>query len=107
MIFNLPLSDGMVQKMKLYIKETGTIKTLEIIDPKTGCNYISDFIGKIPESEHKLEKAGRDDVDYEISQDDYEWLADIVRHHQALNIRIRELEEKHDYNAIYDLIISL
>lgn len=84
--------------MKLYIKETGTIKTLEIIDPKTGCNYISDFIGKIPESEHKLEKAGRDD---------YEWLADIVRHHQDLRNRIHELEEKNDINAIYDLIIIL
>ena len=85
--------------MKLYIKETGTIKTLEILDPKTGCNYISDFIGKITESEYKLEKTGRDGVDYEISQDGYEWLADVVREHQALNIRIRELEEKKRYQC--------
>lgn len=92
--------------MKLYIKETGTIKTLEIIDPKTGCNYIFDFIAGLNESEHKLEKTGRDDVDYEISQDDYEWLADIVRHHQDLRNRIHELEEKNDINAIYDLVIS-
>ena len=86
----LPLSGGMEQKMKLYIKETGTIKTLEIIDPKTGCNYIFDFIAGLNESEYKLEKTGRDGVDLGGRRIIKKWLDDIVRYHQDIKIRIHE-----------------
>ena len=84
--------------MKLYIKETGAIETLSIIDPKTGCDYIADFIGNTGAFEREFEKT--DKADYAIRRIDYAWWAKVVADNQALEWRIMRLVEEYGYDRV-------
>ena len=84
--------------MKLYIKETGAIETLSIIDPNTSCDYIADFIGNTGAFEREFEKT--DKADYTISQNDYFWWSKVVADNQALEYRIAELAEEYGYDCV-------
>lgn len=56
------------------IKETGETKTLSLIDPKTGHDYIADFMGNAD----GLVGLARAEDDYIINQCDYDWWLDVV-----------------------------
>ena len=84
--------------MKLYIKESGSIETLSIIDPKTGCDYIFDFVGNTGALEREFEKT--DKADFVVNQADYDWWAKVVADNQALEFRIAELVEECGYDRV-------
>lgn len=100
--------------MNILILETGAIKTLKVIDPETGVNYISDFIGnadgigadesvidskfvKISDlSEgytaegYEIDFSQYDADDYVTSRDNFKWWSGVVDAEQEL----QELIEK-------------
>lgn len=88
--------------MKLYIKETGAIETLSIIDPKTGSDYIADFIGNTGAFDREFSKT--DKADFAISQEDYKWWAKVVADNQALEYRIAELAEEYGYDRVMTVL---
>lgn len=93
--------------MKLYIKETGKIETLSIIDPKTSCDYIFDFVGNTGAFDREFEKTDNENVDFAISQADYNWWAKVVADNQALENRIAELVVEHGYDRVMDAVTSI
>lgn len=92
--------------MKLYIKETGKIETLSIIDPKTGCDYIFDFVGNTGAFDREFEKTDNENADFAISQADYNWWAKVVADNQALDYRIADLVAKHGYDRVMDAVMD-
>lgn len=92
--------------MKLYIKETGKIETLSIIDPKTGCDYIFDFVGNTGAFDREFKKTDNENVDFAISQADYNWWEKVVADNQALENRIAELAAEHGYGRVMDAVTS-
>jgi hypothetical protein len=74
------LSEGNV-----IIEETGKQKNLAIIDPRTGIDYTSDFLGNNGTS---TDEEGF----YHMTEDDYNWWKDIIEKHQANDNRIVEIE---------------
>ena len=91
--------------MKLYIKETGTFEVLSIIDPKTGCNYIFDFVGNTGAFEREFDTT--DKADYAISLADYAWWAKVVADNQALEYRISELADEYGYDRVITVLQSV
>jgi len=88
--------------MKVIIKETGAKEELCIIDPKTGCDYIADFIGNV---------GGFRDFEYNEDEDAYEttmatfsWWEKVVSDNQALDYRIADMKEQHGADAVNDVI---
>lgn len=92
--------------MELYIKDTGAIETLAIIDPKTGCDYIFDFVGNTGAFDREFE-ATDENADFAISQADYDWWAKVVADNQALEYRIAELAAEHGYDHVMDVVTSI
>lgn len=90
--------------MKLYIKETGAIETLSIIDPKTGINYIADFIGNTGAFDRGREFEKTDKADFAISQNDYDWWAKVVADNQAIEYRIADLAEEYGYDRVMTIL---
>lgn len=103
--------------MNILILETGKIQTLRVTDPKTGVNYISDFVGNahgigadekdIDGKFVKIENLSKgytaegyeidfskyDADDYATSRDNFQWWSDVVDAEQEL----QELMQKaHD-----------
>ena len=93
--------------MKLYIKETGKIETLSIIDPKNGCDYIFDFVGNTGAFDREFEKTDNENVDFAISQADYDWWAKVVADNQALEYRIAELAAEHGYDRVMGAVMGV
>ena len=91
--------------MELFIKETGAIETLAIIDPRTGCDYIFDFMGNTGAFTREFEKTD-ENADFAISQADYDWWAKVVADNQALENRIAELVAEHGYDRVMDVVTS-
>lgn len=88
--------------MKIIINETGATKTLSIIDPKTECDYISDFIGNTGD----LTGYDEDQDAYLWDQDKYDWWGKVVTAHQALDYRIADLSQEHGSEAVYRIICA-
>lgn len=93
--------------MKLFIKETSAIGTLSIIDPRTGCDYIFDFVGNTGAFDREFEKTDDENADFAISQADYDWWAKVVTDNQALEYRIDELVAEYGYNRVMDAVTSI
>ena len=91
--------------MKLFIKETSAIETLSIIDPRTGCDYIFDFVGNTGAFDREFE-ATDENADFAISQADYDWWAKVGADNQALEYRIAELAAEHGYDRVVDVVAS-
>ena len=91
--------------MKLFIKETGATGDLAIIDPRTGCDYIFDFVGNTGAFDREFE-ATDENADFAISQADYDWWAKVVADNQALEYRIAELAAEHGYGRVMDAVAS-
>ena len=92
--------------MKLFIKETSAIETLSIIDPRTGCDYIFDFVGNTGAFDHEFETTD-ENADFAISQADYDWWTKVVADNQALEYRIAELASEHGYDRVMDVVTSI
>ncbi len=87
--------------MNVTIIETGNQGELGIIDPKSGVNWINDLMGNhgaLPEYD---DETGT----YKMTQEDYDWWADLTKRYQAADDRYHELL-KHIDNDRYDELIE-
>ncbi len=80
--------------LNVLIKETNEVKTLSIIDPKTGIDYIGDFIGNTGAFGREFEKIEHDEAEYQTSEGDFEWWENVVETAQEADNWIFENSEK-------------
>jgi hypothetical protein len=90
--------------MKIIIKETAEVKTLSIVDPKSGVNYISDFIGNTGALIDGQFVWDKDRDAYFCEQETFEWWDTVITANQALSDRILDLAKEHDSEAVYEVI---
>lgn len=64
--------------LNVLIKETNQVKSLSIIDPKTGVDYIGDFIGNTGAFSREFEKIENDAAEYQTSEGDFNWWKNVV-----------------------------
>lgn len=79
--------------MEIKIKETNEIKTLKLIDPKTGCDWIKDFLGN-----NGADINYDDDDNAVMSADDFKWWSDAVDRQSEID----DLYEDNRYNDDFD-----
>lgn len=77
--------------MKLRIKETGEIKTLSLMSPRTACDYVFDFIGNTGAFYREFEHCDDGIADFTISQENYDWWHKVITNTAALDERIANL----------------
>lgn len=92
--------------MKIIIKETSAVETLSIIDPKTGVDYISDFIGNTGALIDGQLEWDEDRDAYVCDQETFDWWDTVVTANQSLDDRIHELVKEHGSAAVYEVINS-
>lgn len=80
--------------MKVQIKETGEIKTLSIIDRKSGVNYVSDLIGNAGALNDGQFKYQDYDGTYLADQGTYDWWAQYIEDSETTDREIDALAEK-------------
>lgn len=80
--------------LNVLIKETNEVKTLSIIDPKTGIDYIGDFIGNTGAFGREFEKIEHDEAEYQTSEGDFEWWENVVKITQEADNLIFENSDK-------------
>jgi hypothetical protein len=81
------------------IYNTTTKKTegLELIDPKTGCDWIIDCIGNCDDG-----NTDREDVDFEMDQDTFDWWKNYVNKKQSADDQVFEYRNNLDFDAQVD-----
>ena len=93
--------------MKIVITETSAAETLSIIDPKSGVNYIADFIGNTGAlNDGQFTWDDKRDA-YACTQDTFDWWKSVVTANQALDDRINALVQEHGHDAVYEVIHAL
>jgi hypothetical protein len=98
--------------MKITIKDSGKAETLALIDPKTGVNWIGDFVGNTGATSDG-QFVFDDDPEspsyytYLCSQDTYDWWQSIVKQQQAVDDRVHGLKAEHGYEAVDAVIRSV
>ena len=89
--------------MKIVIRETGERKTLSLIDPATGVDWVQDLIGNsgaIGDYIHYDDEADA----YVMSQGDYEWWEEYIRLAQRDDDELRRL--RRIYGDLADRIVA-
>ena len=93
--------------MKIKIKETGKIENLSIIDPKSGVNWISDFIGNadgFAQFEKEIDEDG-DATEYWIcDQSTFDWWDKVVDEYQNLEDRIEEMKNEYGRDLVDQIV---
>lgn len=89
--------------MKIIIKETSAVETLSIIDPKSGVDYINDFVGNTGALIDGQFKWDEDRDAYVCDQETFVWWDTVVTANQSLNDRIHELVKEHG-ETVYEVI---
>lgn len=92
--------------MKVIIKETKATRTFELIDPKSGVNYVTDFIGNAGGFVNGDFSWNEEQGAYVCNQDSYDWWEKVIADNQALDHRISELSEKHGNDAVSDVVLA-
>lgn len=90
--------------MKVFIKESATAETLSIIDPKTGVNYVADFIGNTGALADGQFVWDEERDTYVCDQKTFDWWSSVITAQQALDYRTRELINEHGPKAVHDVI---
>ena len=86
--------------MNIIIKETNVQESLEIIDPRTGINWIQDFIGNTGAlSDGQFVWDDEQDA-YICDQDTFDWWSKVVSDNESLENRIHELSQQHGGDAV-------
>lgn len=82
--------------LTLKIKETQETKTLSLIDPKTGVDWISDYIGNTCDMTNGALTYDAESDIYHISQDDFDYWADMVSMRDAVDNRMYDMHLSDD-----------
>ena len=92
--------------MKIIIKETSAIQTLSIIDPKSGVDYIADFIGNTGALIDGQFRWDEERDAYVCDQATFEWWDAVVTANQALANRLHALALEHGSEAVDEVIYA-
>lgn len=76
--------------MEITIIETGEKTELTIIDRNSGCSWTSDLLG----NHGALPDYNEDDDTYHMSQEDFNWWADLIENYQAADDRYYEILDR-------------
>ncbi|MDD5330220.1 MAG: hypothetical protein PHX38_09460 [Sulfuricella sp.] len=90
--------------MKIIIKETSAVETLSIIDPKSGVDYIYDFIGNAGALIDGQFEWDEDRDAYVCDQETFDWWDTVVTANQSLEDRIHELVHERGFETVYAVI---
>lgn len=90
--------------MKIIIKETNAQESLEIIDPRTGINWIQDFIGNTGALTDGKFVLDEEQDAYICDQDTFDWWFKVVSENESLENRIYELTQEHGSDEVYSVI---
>lgn len=101
------LGAGNKTVMKIIIKETFEYKTLSLIDPKTGIDDITDFIGNQGALSNGVFTFDMELDAYICTQETFEWWDTVVADHQELQYFIHELLQDHDSTTVSDVIHTI
>jgi hypothetical protein len=90
--------------MKVFIKQTGNIETLSIIDAKTNTNWVSDFIGNAGATiDGQFTWDDEKDL-YVCDKDTYDWWETAINlTEKACNLKY-EMEKEHGFDAVYEVL---
>ena len=90
--------------MKIIIKETSAVHELSIIDPNSGLNYISDFIGNTGALFDGQFEWDYDLDAYVCTQETFDWWDTVVTDNQLLNDRIHDLVQEHGSGTVNKVV---
>ena len=90
--------------MDIIIKETAAVETLSIIDPDSGIDYISDFVGNAGGFADGQFEWDEELGAYVCAQDRFDWWDAVVAANQALEDRIHDLVQEHGAEKVYAAI---
>ena len=85
--------------MKIII-DNKTEAELKLIDPSTGVDWVSDFIGN---EDNRFYYDDETDA-YHCSQEEYDWWSDVIQDHQSAYDRIAELKKEYGDEEIREII---
>ena len=92
--------------MKIIIKETSAVQELSIIDPKSGVDYIGDFIGNTGALFDGQFEWDYDLDAYVCTQETFDWWDTVVTDNQLLDDRIHDLIQEHDLETVYKVVYA-
>ncbi|MFC3167810.1 hypothetical protein [Paracoccus fontiphilus] len=89
--------------MEIIIKATDAVEYLEIISPRTGLNYIEDFIGNTGALVNGEFTWDEEREAYLADQKVFDWWQEMVTIFQALEYRLHDLREEHGEEAVWNV----
>lgn len=90
--------------MKIIINETKKVEYLSLIDPKTGVDFIADFIGNTGALIDGQFYKECDSDFYVCDEPTFDWWCKVVSDNQALLYRIYDLKKERDSEAVEAVI---
>jgi len=83
--------------MTVKIRETDEMVELGIIDPKSGCNYIADFVGNTGAFDREFAEYDDDEECYIADAVDVEWWQDVIAVHEHVGYVIDAMDDPISY----------
>jgi hypothetical protein len=87
--------------MLVRITETGATESLSIIDPRSGCDWVIDYIGNAGAFEDGQFRRSKVDDEMECDQDTFDWWQNQIERQQAADYRIHALCDEHGSERVY------
>jgi hypothetical protein len=88
--------------MKVKIKETGKIETLSVIDPQTGCCYVSDLIGNA-DGFSQFERDEASDT-WLCDQETFDWWLNYIRATEKSDAMVEELKDVLGSDLVFEMV---
>jgi hypothetical protein len=79
--------------MTVKIRETGEIIELGIIDPKTECNYVKDFVGNTGAFDREFAEYDDDTGCYVADEADVKWWQNVIAVHEHVGYVIDAIDD--------------
>lgn len=92
--------------MDIKIRQTGLNETLSIIDPRTGMDYISDFVGNTGAFNDGQFEYDAEQSSYLCDQYTFDWWHKVVNDNQELDERIYNLSKTYGSDEVYQVVNS-
>ncbi len=93
--------------MHVRVIETGEVKTLRLIDPESGVDFVQDFVGNGGGFENKDFVYNHEDDVFEATAQAFNWWNQVISDQQELVDRIDELKEEHGSDAVNEVLESV
>lgn len=93
--------------MQVKVIETGDVKTLRLIDPDSGVDFVQDFVGNGGGFENKDFVYNHEDDVFEATAQAFNWWNQVISDQQELVDRISELKEEHGSDAVNEVLESV